>query len=69
MLLALALLYMISCLSTISPQDGGTALYAASQRGYTNIVDILLKYGASPNLALTVSKSKKLDAMSSWAVG
>ena len=36
-------------------QDGGTPLYMASQEGHVSIVDILLRNGADPNLAETVS--------------
>ena len=36
-------------------QDGFTPLYMASQGGHTSVVDILLRHGADPNLATTVS--------------
>ena len=36
-------------------QDGGTALYMASQYGHTSVVDVLLRHGTDPNLPLTVS--------------
>ena len=36
-------------------QDGGTPLYMASQNGHTNVVDVLLRHGADPNLATHVS--------------
>ena len=36
-------------------QDGGTPLIMASQKGHVSIVDILLRNGADPNLATTVS--------------
>ena len=36
-------------------QDGGTPLYMASQNGHTSVVDILLRHGADPNIATTVS--------------
>ena len=35
-------------------QDGFTPLYVASDNGHTSIVDVLLRHGADPNLALTV---------------
>ena len=35
-------------------QDGATPLYSASQGGHSEVVDILLKNGADPNLASTV---------------
>ena len=35
-------------------QDGCSPLYVASKYGYTEVVDILLKNGADPNLANTV---------------
>ena len=43
--------YMIVSSTT---QDGLSPLYVASQEGHTDIVDILLKHGADPNLACTV---------------
>ena len=36
-------------------QDGTTPLFMASQEGHVSIVDILLRNGADPNLAKTVS--------------
>ena len=36
-------------------QDGTTPLYVASQNGHTNVVDVLLRHGADPNLAKHVS--------------
>ena len=36
-------------------QDGDTPLYYASQEGHTSIVEVLLRNGANPNLATTVS--------------
>ena len=36
-------------------QDGTIPLYMASQKGHVSIVDILLRNGADPNLADTVS--------------
>ena len=35
-------------------QIGASPLYTASQEGYTDIVDTLLRHGADPNLACTV---------------
>jgi len=35
-------------------QDGLRPLYVASVGGYTEVVDVLLKAGADPNLATTV---------------
>ena len=46
--------YMMAHLSTDS-QDTITALFMASQIGHTSVVDALLKNGADPNLARTVS--------------
>ena len=44
------------CYSSVgSLQDGITPLYMASQTGHTSVVDILLRHGVDPNLALTVS--------------
>ena len=48
------LLILIAHLSS-TLQDGYTPLYVASQNGHTSIVDVLLRNGADPNLALTVS--------------
>ena len=53
-LLPISLSYMIVHLSTIS-QDGISPLFMASQMGHTKTVNILLKNGADPNLARTVS--------------
>ena len=36
-------------------QDGGTALYMASQNGHTSTVDVLLGNGADPNIVTRVS--------------
>ena len=36
-------------------QNGATPLFMASQDGHVSIVDILLRNGADPNLAQTVS--------------
>ena len=36
-------------------QNGATPLYMASQNGHTNVVDVLLRQGADPNLATHVS--------------
>ena len=36
-------------------QDGGAPLYFACQEGHTSIVEVLLRNGADPNLATTVS--------------
>ena len=36
-------------------QDGTTPLFMASQNGHTNVVDVLLRHGADPNLADHVS--------------
>ena len=38
-----------------SLQDGCTALYMASQKGHTSVVDVLLRHGADPHVAETVS--------------
>ena len=44
------------CLSLHShSQDGATALFVASQNGHTSTVDVLLRNGADPNIARTVS--------------
>ena len=45
---------MIVYLSTVS-QDGATPLFMASQEGHSDVVNVLLKNGADPNLADTVS--------------
>ena len=39
---------------TITIQDGASPLYAASQEGHTDVVDILVKAGADVNQATTV---------------
>ena len=49
---------MMAHLSTDS-QDGVTALFMASETGHTSVVDALLKNGADPNLARTVSTNNK----------
>ena len=36
-------------------QDGTTPLFMASQKGHVSVVDVLLRNGADPNLARTVS--------------
>ena len=36
-------------------QDGSTPLCMASQKGHTSIVEVLLRNGADPNVATTVS--------------
>ena len=41
---------------SIGLQDGFNGLYMASQNGHTSSVDVLLKNGANPNFAVTVSK-------------
>ena len=48
------LLILIAQLSS-TLQDGFTPLYVASDKGHTSIVDVLLRNGADPNLAVTVS--------------
>ena len=48
------LLILIAHLSS-TLQDGFTPLYVASDKGHTSIVDALLRNGADPNLAVTVS--------------
>ena len=45
---------MIVYLSTVS-QDDATPVFVASQEGHTQVVDILIRNGADPNLADTVS--------------
>ena len=45
---------MIVHVSTVS-QDGTTPLFMASQNGHTKVADVLIKNGADPNLAKTVS--------------
>ena len=37
-------------------QDGITSLDIASERGHTEVVDVLLKHGADPNLACRVCR-------------
>ena len=44
----------ITCLFIVV-QDGATPLFMASQNGHTNVVDVLLRHGADPNLADHVS--------------
>ena len=36
------------------PQNGQGPLFSASQEGHTEVVDILLKHGADPNITSTV---------------
>lgn len=43
-------------LSSIA-QKGVSPLYAASQSGHTEVVDILLKSGADPNMVLVTAIS------------
>ena len=45
---------MMAHISTDS-QDGVTALFIASEKGHTSVVDALLRNGADPNLARRVS--------------
>ena len=47
-----------TCLLSISSiflQDGASSLTVASQNGHTGVVDVLLRHGADPNIASTVS--------------
>ena len=46
-------MYMYSIVSS-TVQDGLSPLYAASEMGHSQIVDILLLKGADPNLTCTV---------------
>lgn len=39
---------------TFTIQNGFSPLYSASEKGHTEVVDILLKHGADPNLATKV---------------
>ena len=48
------LLVTLNTLST-SSQNGATPLYRASYEGHSNIVDVLLKAGGDPNIAMNVS--------------
>ena len=47
-------LYTLPCKNNVFPQKGISPLYSASAIGHTEIVDILLKHGADPNLPTTV---------------
>lgn len=38
----------------MSLQNGQGPLFSASQEGHTEVVDILLKHGANPNIVTTV---------------
>ena len=42
-------------------QDGGTPLFMASQNGHTKVAVVLMKNGADPNLATTVSTEHYLS--------
>ena len=46
-------MYIIMCL-----QSGASPLFIASQEGHCDVVDILLKNGASINQAMQVSESQ-----------
>ena len=48
-------MYMLTIDMFIVFQTGATPLYVASQNDHTSVVDVLLRHGADPNLALTVS--------------
>ena len=48
-------MYMLTMYLFTFLQTGATALFMASQNGYKSVVDVLLRHGADPNLATTVS--------------
>lgn len=52
----------LMCLYFARPQDGGTALLAASQYGHRQVVDTLLKHGANIHDQLYVSAFHSLGA-------
>ena len=47
--------YFISYPVFSTKQNGFTPLYNASDKGHTSTVEVLLRNGADPNLATTVS--------------
>lgn len=47
------------CLYFVCPQDGGTALLAASQYGHMRVVETLLKHGANIHDQLYVSAFRR----------
>lgn len=54
----------LMCLYFARPQDGGTALLAASQYGHRQVVDTLLKHGANIHDQLYVSAFHSLGPSS-----
>jgi len=53
--LVLLCIYVHAHMQTILfTQNGVSVLYSASEQGYTEVVDALLKSGVDPNLATTV---------------
>ena len=48
-------MYMLTMYLFTFLQDFATPLFMASQNGHKNVVDVLLRHGADPNLADIVS--------------
>ena len=51
-----AMMFMCTVLFLSTVQNGISPLYAASKEGHTDVVDILLKSGANPNLPTLVQE-------------
>ena len=47
-------MFLIILILSSTVQDGESSLYIASQKGHTEIVEVLLKKGADPNLTRKV---------------
>ena len=47
-------MFLIILILSSTVQDGKSSLYIASQEGHTEIVELLLKKGADPNLTCKV---------------
>ena len=52
--------YTLYVLLLLSPQDGQTPLYRASDNGHTDVVRLLLENKADPNISDKVSYSESV---------